>query len=78
MPAAGYAYASVGCIRVGWRRMHKRPDIFCSIPLSTFLGLAIALTEILGRIHAANILSGAFEPTARCFKLPKSSLAQLC
>ncbi|QSJ14142.1 hypothetical protein JYQ62_19585 [Nostoc sp. UHCC 0702] len=57
--------------------MHKRPDIFCAMPLSTFLGLAIALTDILGRIHAANILSGAFEPTARCFKLPKSSLAQL-
>ncbi|WP_218107968.1 hypothetical protein [Nostoc sp. KVJ20] len=58
--------------------MHKRPDIFYPMPLSTFLGVAIALTDILGRIHAANILSGAFEPTSRCFKLPKSSLAQLC
>jgi hypothetical protein len=55
-----------------------RPDIFCPMPLSTFLGLEIANCDILGRIHAANILSGAFEPTAGCFKLPKSSLVQLC
>jgi hypothetical protein len=29
---------------------HKRPDIFCPMPLSTFLGLAIAVCDILGRI----------------------------
>ncbi|MEH1771219.1 MAG: AAA family ATPase [Nostoc sp.] len=42
--------------------MHKRPDIFCPMPLSTFLGVAIALTEILGRIHAANIIHKDINP----------------
>ncbi|MCC5655172.1 serine/threonine-protein kinase PknK, partial [Nostoc sp. XA013] len=42
--------------------MHKRPDIFCPMPLSTFLGLAIALTDILGRIHAANIIHKDINP----------------
>ncbi|WP_089129831.1 AAA family ATPase [Tolypothrix sp. NIES-4075] len=42
--------------------MHKRPDIFCPMPLSTFLGLAIALTDILGRIHAANVIHKDINP----------------
>ncbi|MEH2066453.1 MAG: AAA family ATPase [Nostoc sp.] len=42
--------------------MHKRPDIFCPMPLSTFLGVAIALTDILGRIHAANVIHKDINP----------------
>ncbi|MEH2333773.1 AAA family ATPase [Nostoc sp.] len=42
--------------------MHKRPDIFCPMPLSTFLGLAIALSDILGKIHAANIIHKDINP----------------
>ncbi|MDZ7954813.1 AAA family ATPase [Nostoc sp. DedQUE09] len=42
--------------------MHKRPEIFCPMPLSTFLGLAIALTDILGRIHAANVIHKDINP----------------
>ncbi|MBD2731555.1 protein kinase, partial [Nostoc sp. FACHB-892] len=42
--------------------MHKRPDIFCPMPLSTFLGLAIAVCDILGRIHAANIIHKDINP----------------
>ncbi|MBW4427045.1 MAG: AAA family ATPase [Nostoc desertorum CM1-VF14] len=42
--------------------MHKRPDIFCPMPLSTFLGVAIAICDILGRIHAANIIHKDINP----------------
>ncbi|MBW4565599.1 MAG: AAA family ATPase [Mojavia pulchra JT2-VF2] len=42
--------------------MHKRPDIFCPMPLSTFLDLAIALCDILGRIHAANVIHKDINP----------------
>ncbi|MEH1868925.1 MAG: AAA family ATPase [Nostoc sp.] len=42
--------------------MHKRPDIFCPMPLSTFLGLAIAICDILGRIHAANVIHKDINP----------------
>ncbi|OUL32016.1 serine/threonine protein kinase [Nostoc sp. RF31YmG] len=42
--------------------MYKRPDIFCPMPLSTFLGLAIALSDILGKIHAANIIHKDINP----------------
>ncbi|MEH2361815.1 AAA family ATPase [Nostoc sp.] len=42
--------------------MHKRPDIFCPMPLSTFLGIAIALCDILGRIHAANVIHKDINP----------------
>ncbi|MBW4567237.1 MAG: AAA family ATPase [Tolypothrix carrinoi HA7290-LM1] len=42
--------------------IHKRPDIFCPIPLSTFLGFAIAVCDILGRIHAANIIHKDINP----------------
>ncbi|MDZ8237145.1 MAG: serine/threonine-protein kinase, partial [Nostoc sp. ChiQUE01a] len=49
--------------------MHKRPDIFCPMPLSTFLGLATALTDILGRIHAANIIHKDINPGNIVFNL---------
>ena len=42
--------------------MHKCPDIFCPMPLSTFLGLAIAMSDILGRIHAANVIHKDINP----------------
>ncbi|MBW4457146.1 MAG: AAA family ATPase [Nostoc indistinguendum CM1-VF10] len=42
--------------------MHKRPDIFCPMPLSTFLSLAIAICEILGRIHAASVIHKDINP----------------
>ncbi|WP_096607857.1 AAA family ATPase [Calothrix sp. NIES-2100] len=42
--------------------MHKRPDIFCPMPLSQFLSLVIALTDILGRIHAANVIHKDINP----------------
>ncbi|MEH2079512.1 MAG: AAA family ATPase [Nostoc sp.] len=43
-----------------WR--HKRPEIFCPMPLSSFLRLAIDLTDILGRIHAANVIHKDINP----------------
>ncbi|MBD2728137.1 AAA family ATPase [Nostoc sp. FACHB-892] len=49
--------------------MHKRPDIFCRMPLSTFLGLAIAVCDILGRIHAANIIHKDINPGNIVFNL---------
>ncbi|WP_322685821.1 AAA family ATPase [Nostoc sp. DedQUE07] len=42
--------------------MHRYPENFCPMPLSTFLSLAIALTDILGRIHAANIIHKDINP----------------
>ncbi|MBC1224471.1 AAA family ATPase [Nostoc sp. UCD121] len=42
--------------------MHKRPDIFYPMPLSIFLGLAIAICDILGRIHAANVIHKDINP----------------
>ncbi|HEY9609206.1 AAA family ATPase [Allocoleopsis sp.] len=42
--------------------MHKRPETFCPMPLSTFLGLAIDITDILGRIHAANVIHKDINP----------------
>ncbi|KAB8318232.1 AAA family ATPase [Tolypothrix campylonemoides VB511288] len=41
--------------------MHKRLD-FCPMPLSTFLPLAIDLTDILGKIHAANVIHKDINP----------------
>ncbi|MCC5647478.1 PAS domain S-box protein [Nostoc sp. CHAB 5824] len=49
--------------------MHKRPDIFCPMPLSTFLGVAIAVCDILGRIHAANIIHKDINPGNIVFNL---------
>ncbi|MBD2520306.1 AAA family ATPase [Nostoc sp. FACHB-973] len=42
--------------------MHKRPEMFCPMPLCQFLSLAIALTEILGRIHAASVIHKDINP----------------
>ncbi|MEH1934401.1 MAG: AAA family ATPase [Nostoc sp.] len=42
--------------------MHKRPENFCPMPLSTFLGVAIAISDILGRIHAANVIHKDINP----------------
>lgn len=42
-------------------RLQQRSD-FYPMPLSNFLGLAIAITEILGRIHAANIIHKDINP----------------
>ncbi|MBD2471507.1 AAA family ATPase [Nostoc sp. FACHB-145] len=42
--------------------IHKRPDIFCPIPLSTFLNLAITVCDILGRIHVANVIHKDINP----------------
>jgi len=42
--------------------MHKRPETFCPMPLATFLPLAIDLTNILGRIHAANVIHKDINP----------------
>ncbi|MEH2024063.1 AAA family ATPase [Nostoc sp.] len=49
--------------------MHKRPDIFCPMPLSTFLNLAIAVCDILGRIHTANIIHKDINPGNIVFNL---------
>ncbi|MEH1844789.1 MAG: AAA family ATPase [Nostoc sp.] len=42
--------------------MHKCPETFSPMPLSTFLRLAIDLTDILGRIHAANVIHKDINP----------------
>jgi len=42
--------------------MHKRPETFCPMPLATFLPLALDLTNILGRIHAANVIHKDINP----------------
>jgi PAS domain S-box-containing protein len=49
--------------------MHKRPDIFCPMPLSQFLSLAIALTDILGKIHAASVIHKDINPGNIVFNL---------
>jgi PAS domain S-box-containing protein len=43
-----------------WMRSH--PETFCPMPLSTFLHLAIELTDILGRIHAAHVIHKDINP----------------
>ncbi|MEH2153301.1 AAA family ATPase [Nostoc sp.] len=42
--------------------MHKRPDMFCPMSLCQFLSLAIAICEILGRIHAASVIHKDINP----------------
>ena len=42
--------------------MHKCQETFSPMPLSTFLRLAINLTDILGRIHAANVIHKDINP----------------
>ena len=43
-----------------WIRSH--PETFYPMPLSTFLGLAIELTDILGKIHAAHVIHKDINP----------------
>lgn len=43
-----------------WMRSH--PEIFCPMPLSTFLRLAIELTDILGKIHVAHVIHKDINP----------------
>jgi PAS domain S-box-containing protein len=42
--------------------IQQRPETFCPMPVSTFLPLAINLSNILGRIHAANIIHKDINP----------------
>ena len=42
--------------------MRSQPDTFCPMPVSTFLHLAIELTDILGRIHAAQVIHKDINP----------------
>ncbi|MEH1835522.1 MAG: AAA family ATPase [Nostoc sp.] len=42
--------------------MQQHPKIFCPMPVSTFLLLAVKLTQILGEIHAANIIHKDINP----------------
>nr|MDZ8008447.1 serine/threonine-protein kinase [Nostoc sp. DedSLP05]MDZ8103644.1 serine/threonine-protein kinase [Nostoc sp. DedSLP01] len=44
-------------------RLRQQQSNFYPIRLSNFLGLAIAITEILGRIHAANIIHKDINPS---------------
>jgi PAS domain S-box-containing protein len=43
--------------------MRSQPETFCPMPLSTFLRLAIELTDILGRIHAAHVIHKDINPS---------------
>ncbi|WP_442948017.1 AAA family ATPase [Nostoc sp.] len=49
--------------------MHKRPDIFYPMSLSRFLQLAIAICDILGRIHTANVIHKDINPGNIVFNL---------
>ncbi|HEY9829398.1 MAG TPA: serine/threonine-protein kinase PknK, partial [Stenomitos sp.] len=42
--------------------MQESPQAYCPVPLAEFLRLAIAITEILGRIHAANVIHKDINP----------------
>ncbi|MBD2068016.1 AAA family ATPase [Leptolyngbya sp. FACHB-671] len=42
--------------------IEQRPESFCPMPLSNFLRLAIALTDTLGKIHAANVIHKDLNP----------------
>jgi PAS domain S-box-containing protein len=42
--------------------MRQCPEAFCPMPISAFLPLAIKLTDILGGIHAANIIHKDINP----------------
>ena len=44
------------------RWMQKHPETFCPMPLSTFLCLAIKLTDILGKIHVAHVIHKDINP----------------
>ncbi|MDF5719490.1 MAG: serine/threonine-protein kinase PknK [Rhizonema sp. PD37] len=42
--------------------MRQRSEIFCPMPISTFLPLALKITKILGRIHTANVIHKDINP----------------
>jgi predicted ATPase/GAF domain-containing protein/tRNA A-37 threonylcarbamoyl transferase component Bud32 len=42
--------------------IRQRSEAFCPMPVSTFLPLAIKVTDILGNIHAANIIHKDLNP----------------
>jgi len=42
--------------------MQESPQAYCPFPLAQFLSLAIKTTEILGRIHAANVIHKDINP----------------
>ncbi len=44
------------------RWMQQRPESFCPMPIPAFLQLAINLTNILGKIHAANVIHKDINP----------------
>ncbi|GAA6616636.1 AAA family ATPase [Scytonema sp. NUACC26] len=44
------------------RWMQQRPESFCPMPIPAFLQLALDLTDILGRIHAANVIHKDINP----------------
>lgn len=43
--------------------MHHQPQNFCPMPLPAFLNLAIDFTDILGRIHTANVIHKDITPS---------------
>ncbi|MDV2997481.1 MAG: Serine/threonine-protein kinase PknD [Chroococcidiopsis sp. SAG 2025] len=45
------------------RWMRQRPEGFCPMPLSNFFRLAIDITEILGKIHAAHVIHKDINPS---------------
>jgi serine/threonine protein kinase len=45
------------------RWMEQRPEAFCPMPLADFFRLAIQLVDILGKIHAANIIHKDINPS---------------
>ena len=42
--------------------IQQRPEAFCPLPVSNFFPLAINLSKILGRIHAANVIHKDINP----------------
>src|SRR4028119_1223422 len=42
--------------------IQQRPEAFCPMPVSNFFPLAINLSKILGRIHAANVIHKNINP----------------
>jgi len=42
--------------------MQESPQAYCPVPLAEFLRLAITITEILSRIHAANVIHKDINP----------------
>ncbi|MBD1810021.1 AAA family ATPase [Microcoleus sp. FACHB-SPT15] len=42
--------------------MQESPQVYCPVPLAQFLSLANKITEILGRIHAVNVIHKDINP----------------